>query len=459
MSFRTLEIARSALTATRAALEIASQNVANANTPGYIRQRVIMAPVSSTDPRGGSLVGGGVAVQTVERLRDQCLEAQIGHQAGQLGEEQTRSSSLSRLQTYFPDLSNNGIASALGDVFNSLQRLQTMPGSVTAREEVIFTADTLCQQVQQASGKLQEERMLVDSDLELQVAHANQLLHQVGELNGKIMTLGSNPQANDLRVMREEAIRELSSICGAAGLDQASGSQDVTLGGLRLVQGSEVTELSLYTDSADPLARKVQVGAVKNVEGLSGKIAGDLTVRDGDLALWKHSLDELVATLADAFNTQHRAGVDLQNHAGGDFFTYDPAAPADSLRVTEVLRADPSLLAAAGRVDGPPGDGDNAANLADLREMKLFSGGTETALEFHGRLLYSIGAQTQRAMAATEARTGLLNSLEAQYTNQAGVSLDEEAVDVMQYQQTYTAALKLIQMADEMMRQIFELVK
>lgn len=458
MSFQALEIARSALAASRTALDVASQNVANANTPGYIRQRALLAPIPSGDPLSALTTGSGVAVTAIQRLRDQCVEAQINHQQGQLGQEQSRATSLTRIQNYFPDLNNNGISAALSGVFGSLQRLQTTPDSTTAREAVIFSADTFCSESQTASGKLQEERQTLEADLQQQVGRTNQLLGQVGELNEKIAGLGSSGSGNDLKVAREQAIAELATTCGATALDQPNGAQDVLLGGIRLVQGSQVFGLSLVSDPTNPSQHQVAVGDMVAPDGLGGTIAGDIQARDQNLETWGQSLDDLAAGFAAAFNAQHRAGVDLQNQAGQDFFTCVVGAEASTIKVSDAIKADPGLIAAASAVGGPPGDGQNAAALAGLADAKILAGNSQTALQFHTSLLTDIGSQTRRATDATVAREALVNSLQTQYDNQAGVSLDEEAVDVMRFQQMYTAATKLIKVADEMVSGLMQLV-
>jgi flagellar hook-associated protein 1 FlgK len=85
------------------------------------------------------------------------------------------------------------------------------------------------------------------------------------------------------------------------------------------------------------------------------------------------------------------------------------------------------------------------------------AGGTQTVEEFHAEVLYSIGAETSRAESALEARDSLVQALDKQYTDEAGVSLDEEAVDVMRYQQAYLAAARLVEVANEMFDRLMEL--
>jgi len=455
MGGQILEIARSAFMTTRAALDVNAQNVANAQTPGYLRQRVVLAPIAQGDPQGRG-VGSGVTVQTIERLRNQCLEAQINHQEGQLGQNQARSDSLTRVQSAFTDLDGSGISAALGSFFDALEELQTAPESAAARGEVVFAADTFARRMRETSAQLLGEQQTLGEDLTQHVARVNSLLHQVAELNGRALALADNPQANDVKVMREQAIRELANLAGAEGLDQPHGVQDVLIGGLRLVQGGEVTELSLTTDPADPTRPIVLVGAIAEPDSLGGKVAGCVQARD-QYAAWQDALDELATTFTGAANTVHRSGYDLEGHAGGDLFAYDPAAPAASLQVAAALQDDPQLLAASGTVNGAPGDVTTAQRLLDLRDARLFGGGTQTAEETYRQLLASVGRETQRSTEARDARQQLVDVLDRQYAEASGVSLDEEAIEIMRYQQVYGAAIKLVKIADEMMQQILGL--
>lgn len=456
MSTKTLEIARSAMTTTRTALEVAAQNVANSQTPGYVRQRVSLAPVGGAQTAGRVGVGSGVTVQTIQRLRDQCLEAQINHQEGELGREASRSGSLSRVEASFTDLSGTGLSAALGDFFDSLQSLQTTPTSVAARDEVIYAAESFATKTNGVSGQLAQEQATLGSELSDTVTQANQLLHEVGTLNAKIIPLGDSPAASDLKVTREQTIRQLAGLCGALGLDLPNGGQDVLLGGLRVVQGSEVTELSLAPSPGDPSQQVVLVGQVEATE-LGGKLAGCLTTRD-DVAAWQQSLDSLATDFANACNAVHRQGFDLNGQAGGDLFTYDAAAPADSLRVTEALRNQPELLAMASGSDHAAGDAGNAQALLSLRGKATCAGGTATAEEAYQQLLSSVGRQSGHATEAREARQSLLDSLDTQYANEAGVSLDDEAVDIMRYQQVYTASTRLVKVANDMLQEIVGLL-
>jgi flagellar hook-associated protein 1 FlgK len=458
MSLVTLEIAGTALSASQSAMDVASQNVANANTPGYLAQRAVLAPIADPDAGSDVLVGGGVEVATVQVLRDQCLEAQINHQQGQLGQEQSQSASLTRIQNDFPDLTQDGLSTALGNIFDALQQLQTTPADTAARQQVISDAGDFCQQMNTTASQLQSEGDTLNSDLQQQVTQANTLLTQIGALNTQITSLGSSPTANDLKVTRAQAINQLAGICGASGLDQSDGSQDVLLGGIQLVQGSEVHQLSLVPDPSDPTQQVVAVGSVTSPQGLGGAIAGDLTARDGDLKQWEGDLDDLASNFADAFNTQQEAGFDLNNAAGQAFFTYTSGSAASTLQVSQAIQADPSLLAAAGQSGGAPGDGTNAAALANLSSAKIMSGGTQTAGDFEAGMLTSIGAATQNATNAVTARQSMISALQTQYSNESGVSLDEEAVDVMRYQQMYSSAAKLVQVADQMTYDLMQAV-
>lgn len=458
MSFVTLEIARNAMTASRVALDVAAHNVANANTPGYVRQRALLTPLPNAAAGDTVQVGLGVQVAEVQRLRDQCLEAQIGHQEGALGREQALATSLTRIEQILPDLDGNGITSAMGRLFDTLQRLQTNPDSLSARREVLASAEALCAEFHDTARQFASEEATLERELELTVSRANQLLAQVAELNDKIATAGGSPAANDLRVAREQAIRELGNLCGAMGLDQADGSQTVFLGGLRLVEGSVANTLTLVPEPDNPLRHHLAVGDLTELDGLSGQIAGYLEARDGALRSWRTRLDTLAASLADALNATHAAGYDLAGQSGGDFLTYQPESPASTLSVATALRADPRRLAAAGQPGGSPGDGLNAAAMAELRAAPLFSAGSQTAEEYYADLLLEVGVAAQGAEEAVAARQLLLESLGRQYADQAAVSLDEEAVDILRYQQVYNASAKVVQTALGMLDELLALV-
>ncbi|MBU0611488.1 MAG: hypothetical protein KKI08_26665, partial [Armatimonadetes bacterium] len=172
---------------------------------------------------------------------------------------------------------------------------------------------------------------------------------------------------------------------------------------------------------------------------------------------WQQELDGLAATFADACNTVHRAGYDLNSQPGGDMFTYDAGAPAGSLRVAATLEDHPEALALAGTLTGPPGDVTNAQSLLSLRQATLFAGGTQTAEETYREIVASVGREMQRATDARDARQQLVDALDTQYSEQAGVSLDEEAVDVMRLQQVYNAAIRLVKIADTMMQDVLGL--
>lgn len=459
MSFLTLEIARNTMTANRVAMDVAAQNVANANTPGYVRQRAVLAPLVNACTGDPTLPGRGVTVAQVQRLRNQCLETQVAHQEGQLGRAQAVRSGVQRVENAFRDLDDKGVASALETMFGSLQTLQTTPDSRTAREAVLWNAETLCDQLHAVDSQLQAEQQTLEQDLGETVDQVNQLLRQVGELNAQITAAGDSLSANDLRVTREQALRQLAGLCGAVGLDQPDGAQDVLLGGVRLVQGAEVKALSLVADPARPGQHQVAVGTLTDLDGLGGRVAGDLEARDTQLAAWHDSLNEFARTLADAVNTAHRQGYDLAGNAGGDFFTYDAANAAATLTVSSPLAGNPDLLAAAGAPGAAAGDGTNAAALAALAEADLCSGGTQTLGESYGDLLYRVGAAGQRAEEAVTARETLLESLDTQYSDEAGVSLDEEAVDIMRYQQAYNAGARLVQTALEMLDTLFAITR
>jgi flagellar hook-associated protein 1 FlgK len=182
----------------------------------------------------------------------------------------------------------------------------------------------------------------------------------------------------------------------------------------------------------------------------SGQLAGLVEVRDTTLASYRSNLDTLAKGIADAVNVLHQAGTDATGAAGLAFFTYTAGNAAGSLAVNAVIVADPRRLAAAG-APNQPGDGSVAASIAELRTALLFGSGSQTASDVYAGLVSRIGSDTRQGteMAANQAL--VVGHLERRRESVSGVSLDEEATDMIRFQHAYQAAARVITAVDEML--------
>jgi flagellar hook-associated protein 1 FlgK len=278
----------------------------------------------------------------------------------------------------------------------------------------------------------------------------------VAQINLEISSTGSVSGRNDLEIRRDGLIDELAELCGAETIDQENHVVDVLIGGRRIVEHTQVNELTLVPDPGQPGLHLVSLGGATPPEGLRGEIAGRLQVRDTAIPDYMAHLDTLAQTLADEVNALHSGGQDLSGNPGTDLFEYDATRPAASLDVRDAIIGDLSLIAAA-QTSVIESDGTNALAINDLRNSRVLNGGSSTLSQFAAELISTVGLDAETAQRRLQSRELLVESLDEAYSNQAGVSLDEEALDLIRYQQAYTAASRLMNVALETMDAVFEL--
>jgi flagellar hook-associated protein 1 FlgK len=203
---------------------------------------------------------------------------------------------------------------------------------------------------------------------------------------------------------------------------------------------------------------EVRSGA-NNITNLisGGEVAGFIEIRDQKIPTYLGDLDTLANTIINQVNTQHALGTDLLGNAGVNFFnpTPAPAAPlvlpagaARNFSVNAALVADPRLVAAG--QSGEAGDNANALALAGLAAVKTLNGGTETFAEGFASLQFRVGTDTQGAKRTLDAQSAVLTQLQNQRDSVSGVSLDEEALDLVRFQRAYQAATKFISTIDQL---------
>lgn len=444
MSLRTVYTAMSGMLAQQARLDAASSNVANVDTPGYARRRVLLAPVKGQKDLSGVAAGGGVLATSVDRMLDPMLQAQVHFQAGRAGSASTYLQGCQLVETAVARGSGSGFLDSLNDFFDALGDVSTDPGAPNPRQLAITSAQTLCDQVQHCRADLQQALEGTDDAFVSDVTRANQLIEQIAGLNVEIA--GSAGTSASLEDLRDQALRELSDLTGAVGLARADGTTDVLMGGHYLVQLGQARELEIVADPANPGLHTVSFRGQTPPEDLGGAIVGRLVARDEGILQAMDDLDSFVTSFADAVNAVHSAGYGLDGTTTGlNLFEYDPLAPAGSLSVNAALVADPDLLAAAA-VGSAPGDGTNATALEALRTNPP-AGSTTTLIEDYGGWLAAIGGETNSAQMRLDTDADVLSALDARQAAMSGVSLDEEALAVQEAQRAYVAAQRAIEAA------------
>lgn len=461
VNFSAFEIGRRALRASQLGINITGQNIANVNTPGYTRLKVEVVP---TVNNGGSirLTSNEITQDGVRALRDQFVEARLETETGLTGRLTARRDALVPVDAAFND-SNlaGGLHSSLTSFFNSFRDLEANPTSVPLRAAVVAKADTLAAAFQTTSGRLGDIRDEADATVRNTTEQVNTLAKQVADFNVQIPLIeNSGGSASELRDQRGEVVRQLAQLTGVRSIESSEGQVTLAFSdGRALVIGSEAHELQITDTPPHGLAQLSLNG--QPVDFTSGELRG-LSEALGEIQNQLDSLDDLAASVADRVNTLHASGSDLDGNNGTAFFTANGGGTvtASNLIVAAAIKANPRLVVAAANGAGS-GDASIARGIAGLLNDKTSTIGSETTSfeSFYSTLVTNAGDGVRAAEDALATQQLILQQTQAQRDAVSGVSLDEEAINLLQYQKSYEAAARFLKVADEMTQTILSLAQ
>ncbi len=475
-------IARTALLTHQTSLQVVSQNVANAETPGYSRQRPMLSAATPVRMPYGN-IGTGVRFDGIERQRDVLLDRAFRTASTLLGESTFRRDTLQQVEDIFGEPSDAGMAATLDQFWSAFSDLSTTPGSLSAKAVVQQRGRQLAQLFNDYDTRLTQVREQVTSRLETSVAEINQLAEQVAELNDRIVTseAGGNVAA-DLRDRRDLLLDDLSRIAGTRVETQKDGSVSVLIGNSTLVDGSSARALRLEPDPPVPppavppsdVPVKLLLGnSIDRLAPLAGELKAMVDVVNTDVPTLRSRLDTLAASLASTVNAAHSAGFvfpggAIPGTAAGNFFdagTVTDPVRAGTIRLDAAIAGSAANIATSGDASAPL---DNAVALAlsalrnDSTSVSWTSptGETETAgfNTFFRTTVTRIGLDVRSADDDVTVRTTLADQADTRRQAVSGVSTDEELIMLMRVQQSYVAATKLIKTADEMLQTLLSLV-
>ncbi|HZT30564.1 MAG TPA: flagellar hook-associated protein FlgK [Bryobacteraceae bacterium] len=460
--FASLNVASSALNVFDQALEVTSNNVTNASTPGYARQRASFEALPF-DPAQGNV--GGVTAGEVQSARDEYAESQVRSQVQAWGGSDQEATSLAALEAVFPVADNSGIASALNDLYSSLSQWSTDPNDASARQSVLASADGVARGFRQAAADLAQTQSDVEAQIRAAVNQINTLGSQLQQINQERLRSGHPDAGLDARL--HSTLENLAEWVDFTASVQPDGSVTVLLGGQTpLVIGGRSYTLSTSAGSdARPAGSAPPAVTVRSADGAditaqisSGRLGGLLDVRNRVLPSYlgdanqPGDLNRLAKGLADQMNQILEAGWASDGPPpvpGTPLFSYDTssdAAVAQTVSVNSDLSAD--QLAA---IDpGPPYSSNGTAlKLADLATQSGQIDG-QSFTGFYGELSARAGREVAAARESRDAQQQLVAQARSLRDEISGVSLDEEAACLMQFQRSYQAVAKMVSVLDDL---------
>jgi flagellar hook-associated protein 1 len=446
-----LATALSGLTAEQGALQATTNNVANVNTPGYSREVPVLV---SSDPIivDPLTLGTGVTLQSIESVRDPILESRIQQETQTQGQLSALVSSLSQTQVGFTS-STADIGAAISSFFDGVNQLSTSPADLSLRQGVITAADNLASAFNIAANNLTAQRSSLDGSVEQSVGQINQLTTQIAKLNGQISALQSVGEgAGTFIDQRTQLIDQLSSQIDVSVIPTDNTLTLTTANGTALVAGQQSFQLSTQTDVSGVQHIFAQGNDITSTI-LSGQLGGLLETRDQQIPGLEKQLDTLASGLANAVNGVQTAGYDLNGAAGTNLFNPPPASGTGAAASLSVAITDPSLIAASS--DGTTGNNANADAMFALSQQAIIQGQSPT--DYYSSVVFNVGNATATATADQSASSLVLQQLNDQRASISGVSLDQEAANMVQYQQAYSASAQIVSTINSMMQTVINM--
>jgi flagellar hook-associated protein 1 len=443
-----LWIATGALDVDQGAIDVTTNNIANQNTPGYSREVVDLSEGSPVEI-GNLTYGTGVNLNQIQSVRDQVLSLQIAEQTTQQSGAQTELNSLQQVQALFSS-STQGIGSDLSAFFDSISELSTDPSNLSQRSAVITSAQNLVTDFNQAATSLTQNQQSLNDSISSTVDQINSLTQQIAQINaqvGQMQQLGKDPGA--LEDQENQLINQLSQLTNVSETQTQEGLTLTTGNGTALVVGNQsyALQVGTGTDGMQDVFSNGQ-DITSTIQG--GTLGGTIQVRDQDIPGLMNQLNTLASQFADAINSAQAQGYDLNGNQGQALFTYNSAGAAASLAMATT---DPDAIAASS--DGTQGSNGNIANLMAVETNPLPSG--ETPTDSYANIVAQSGNLAAEAQANVTSSTTSLNQLNDQLGSISGVSINEETANLLNYQNAFSAAARVVSTVDEMTTTVLDM--
>lgn len=445
-----LGIGSSGLAAYRNALTAVGENVANAETLGFSRRKVVLKEALIT---GGSdiayrdqILFGGVTTAGVERAWDQFKAAEARYASSASGRADVRQQWLTGIESAMDD-GPRGIGSSMTQFFNAATALAAEPGDRLGRSAMLTALADVGTAFRNTADALARVSAGVAESAGLDVTAVNNALTALHNLNGSIRAAspGSSARAalEDQRDQLVSFVAERIDISVANNSDGTISIASAGDAGVSLLDGQGPGLVSLVPATDGRLSLQIFTGgATMALPAAGGKLAGYIDVASA-AADRRAALDALATDFVTTVNTWSAGGIDANGNPGVNLL--EAPSGAASLRA---LVTDPDLVAAAG-TDGTPN-----GNLLALEPVRAASG-----VEQRWGAMVSDNAQVlASAKSEASAAASWRDYSRASLDEVTGVDLDYEAAELLRYQQAYNASARIIQVARETIQALFDAI-
>ncbi len=472
--FASLQTSADAMDVFQNAMAVVQNNVTNASTPGYVTQTLNLT-ASAFQPEKG--LTGGVESSGVQSSRNTFAEQSVWNQNQSLGAATAQSASLSSLQSYFDVSGKSGIPAGLSSLYSAFSAWSANPSDTTAQTQVLTAAQQVIQAFNQTATQVAQLETQTNNQLSSAASQINNLTSQIVAINVQIRNGGASDAGLQAELYND--LEQLSNYSTISVQTEADGTASVLMNGqIPLVMGASQTQLSVTYPSSSGATypggfadAKIVTSSGQDVTSQvgGGQLGGLLQFRNQTLPSiignqqTQGSLNQLAQALADRVNTVLTSGqVSAGPPAvpGVPLFSYTAGSPTD---VASSLSLNPSITTAnlAAIQPGPPTVANgipsqlsqlaNPTNAADMLNGLSYT-------DFYGNVASNVGSQASNASTAQASDTDLLNQAQSMRAQLSGVSLNDQAAKLLEFQQAYQASAQVITTINNMTQTLMNMM-
>lgn len=441
------EISLSGLLVGASKIAASQNNIANIETPGYARERVeVYANTTSGAGAAGLQIGSGVTLERVIRITNELTTQQARQEKGHVGYYNEMSADLKVVETIFNELGEGSLGSLMGSFFQSWEELSKFPEQSSYRADVLKKSEQFAEKLNSLIKQTDVSISETNQKIEVHLEKTNELIKKIAKVNGEIAQVGPQQSPNALYDERDRYIDELSTYVDVKVKQNFKNPNflDVEVGGNQVVSGTDAATIDgYYKQSEDEW-----VIGIKNIEIQlkSGMVKANLDIKNNYLKATQDQLHQLANVLIGEVNAIHQTGYGLDGTTGIPFFM---GTDARTISVNPLLVNSYEKLATSG-VNGVVGNVDIANQIVALQNKKMYAGATTTADNFYQGIVVELGTNVSQMEDQFRVHEGIYNGIEAERQKVQGVNMDEEMMNLMQYQKYYQANAKALQVYDEM---------
>ncbi|MBV7535146.1 flagellar hook-associated protein FlgK [Duganella sp. sic0402] len=445
--------------AAQAALNTVSQNIANVQTKGYTRQGALLQAVA-TDA-GNLSPGNGVQVGSLLRFSDSYKLQQMWRSNSEMGYREQVQPYLTQMETVMSG-SKSSISYGIDNFFKALNAAGVDPTSSPLRQQVITAADSMAQQFNSIYSVTANQVISVQQQQTAILPSLNESLASIASLNKQIVSVGSSgTNTSALMDQREQLIDTVSRQVGVEVVSNPDGSVNVSLkSGQPLVVGFGSSTLNFANKSVpnpddpagDPITVPVLMLNYQNTKfpldetAVGGQLGGLGNYKTNTLLPLQTSIREIAQQMTEKINTVLGNGSKSDGSPGEDLLVFTPTSATGLLGIKEGFKTTDLAFSS----DGTPGDSGNLQDLVAIKGQKitLTSLGEVLLGDADTQLVGKLGIDSQQNKAQLATATTIRSQAEDDWKSTSAVNGDEEAINLMEFQNMYQANMKVIAVAN-----------